>query len=110
PARRSWRFTQQRFDELDRDGRIAWSPDGRPKLKLYLSEAPDKLPSTVWSPDDVGTSFQAGQHLRGLLKDMYQPAPPPEQLLRHILTIATNPGDLVFDYFGDSGTAAAVAH
>src|SRR5690606_23554066 len=35
PARRSWRFTQQRFDELDRDGRIAWSPDGRPKLKLY---------------------------------------------------------------------------
>jgi hypothetical protein len=110
PARRSWRFTQQRFEELDRDGRIAWSPGGRPTLKLYLSEAPDKLPTTVWSPADVGTNFQAGQHLRGLIGDMHQSAPPPEQLLQRILTIATNPGDLVFDYFGDSGTAAAVAH
>ena len=53
PARRSWRFTQQRFEELDRDGRIGWSPGGRPTLKLYLSEAPDKLPTTVWSPADV---------------------------------------------------------
>lgn len=110
PARRSWRFTQQRFEELDRDGRIAWSPGGRPTLKLYLSEAPDKLPTTVWSPADMGTNFQASQHVRGLLGDMHQSAPPPEQLLQHILAIATNPGDLVFDYFGDSGTAAAVAH
>lgn len=110
PAFRSWRFTQQRFEELDRDGRIAWSPDGRPTLKLYLSEAPDKLPTTVWVPAEVGTNAQARQHLRGLGGDMHHPAPPPEQLLQRILTIATNPGDLVFDYFGDSGTAAAVAH
>ena len=110
PAGRSWRFSQQRFGELDRDGRIAWSPGGRPKLKLYLSEAPDKPPTTVWGPADVGSSFQAVQHLRGLLDDMHQSAPPPEQLLQHILTIATNPDDLVFDYFGGSGTAAAVAH
>ncbi|ROR38167.1 site-specific DNA-methyltransferase [Kitasatospora cineracea] len=110
PARRSWIFTQQHFEELDRDGRIAWLPGGRPRLKLYLSEAPDKRPTTVWSQADVGTSFQARQHLHELLDDMRQLAPPPEQLLQHILTIATNPGDLVFDYCGDSGTAAAVAH
>jgi hypothetical protein len=110
PTDRSWRFAQQRFKELDRDGRIAWSHGGRPTLKLYLSEAPDKLPTTVWDPADVGTYRQAGQHLRGLLGDMHRPAPPPEQLLQRILAIATNPGDLVFDYFGDSGTAAAVAH
>jgi hypothetical protein len=110
PANRSWRFTRQRFEELDRDGRIEWSPSGRPTLRLYLSEAPDKLPTTVWDPAEIGTDAQAVRHLRQLLGDMRQLFPPPEQLLQKILTIATNPGDLVFDYFGDSGTAAAVAH
>ncbi|MEU0692345.1 Shedu anti-phage system protein SduA domain-containing protein [Streptomyces uncialis] len=110
PDRRSWRFTQQEFQKLDLDARIAWSADGRPKLKLYLSEALDRLPTTLWSSADVGTSSQARQHLSGLLDEMHQPTPSPEQLLKHVLTIATRPGDLVFDYFGDSGTAAAVAH
>lgn len=110
PAHRIWRFDQQRFEELDRDGRIIWSPSGRPMFKLYLSEAPDKLPTTVWGPVDIGTYVQAGQHLRRLLGDMHRPDPPPEQLLQQIIAIATNPGDVVFDYFGDSGTAAAVAH
>jgi adenine-specific DNA-methyltransferase len=34
----------------------------------------------------------------------------PEQLIRRILEIATNPGDLVLDSFLGSGTTAAVAH
>jgi adenine-specific DNA-methyltransferase len=36
--------------------------------------------------------------------------PKPEGLLQRILHIATNPGDLVVDLFGGSGTTAAVAH
>ncbi|MBK7622395.1 MAG: DUF4263 domain-containing protein [Kineosporiaceae bacterium] len=109
-ASRSWRFTRQRFEELDRDGRIVWSPRGHPALKLYLSEAPDKLATTEWGAADVGTDALAYQHLRGLLGDVHWSSPSSEQLMRHILAIATAPGDLVFDYFGDSGTAAAVAH
>ncbi|WP_375685196.1 site-specific DNA-methyltransferase [Bartonella sp. TT110JLCBS] len=34
----------------------------------------------------------------------------PEKLLRRILNIATNPGDLVLDSFAGSGTTGAVAH
>ncbi|MCS7475813.1 site-specific DNA-methyltransferase [Umezawaea endophytica] len=93
PAHRSWRFTRHRFEELDSEGRIAWSSGGRPRLKLYLSEAPDELPGTVWD-----------------LADGHRSVPPSERLLRRLLPIATNPGDLVLDYFGDSDTAAAVAH
>ena len=36
--------------------------------------------------------------------------PKPERLLLRILTIATNPGDLILDSFLGSGTTAAVAH
>jgi adenine-specific DNA-methyltransferase len=36
--------------------------------------------------------------------------PKPEKLLERIIHIATNPGDLVVDIFGGSGTTAAVSH
>ena len=36
--------------------------------------------------------------------------PKPEQLMKRVLEIATNPGDLVLDSFGGSGTTGAVAH
>jgi adenine-specific DNA-methyltransferase len=36
--------------------------------------------------------------------------PKPESLMERIIHIATNPGELVVDIFGGSGTTAAVAH
>jgi len=36
--------------------------------------------------------------------------PKPELLLERIIHIASNPGELVVDIFGGSGTTAAVAH
>ena len=36
--------------------------------------------------------------------------PKPEGLLRHLLEIASNPGDIVLDSFAGSGTTGAVAH
>ena len=36
--------------------------------------------------------------------------PKPERLIERVLTLATNPGDLVLDSFLGSGTTAAVAH
>lgn len=36
--------------------------------------------------------------------------PKPERLLRQVITIATNPGDIVLDSFAGSGTTGAVAH
>ncbi len=36
--------------------------------------------------------------------------PKPEQLIRRVLQIATNPGDLVLDAYLGSGTTTAVAH
>ena len=34
----------------------------------------------------------------------------PEKLLRRIIEMASNEGDIVLDFFGGSGTTAAVAH
>ncbi|HET7863186.1 MAG TPA: site-specific DNA-methyltransferase, partial [Burkholderiaceae bacterium] len=38
------------------------------------------------------------------------PTPKPEQLISQVLSLASNPGDLVLDSFAGSGTTGAVAH
>ena len=43
------------------------------------------------------------------LEEVFQ-TPKPERLLKRVIEIATNPGDLVLDSFLGSGTTAAVAH
>jgi len=53
----------------------------------------------------------AKKHILRLLPDcdVFE-TPKPESLVKRILEIATNPGDLVLDSFLGSGTTAAVAH
>ena len=84
-----------------------------PIVKRYLSEVQDGVvPRSWWPADEVGHNQEAKRdHLNKLLAG----APPfdtpkPERLLHRILTIATDPGDLVLDAYAGSGTTAAVAH
>ena len=69
------------------------------------------VPRTWWPAEEVGSNQDAKRdHLRKLLPDIEPFATPkPEQLLQRILAISTNPGDLVLDSFGGSGTTGAVA-
>lgn len=41
---------------------------------------------------------------------MFAPPPKPKRLMKRIITLASNPNDLVLDSFLGSGTTAAVAH
>ncbi len=113
PPGRYWRISKEKFEELDRDGRIWWrgGGDARPRIKRYLSEVADLVPRTVWSYTEVGSSGDSSREIRKLMPGVpVFSTPKPERLLQRILTIATQPGDLVLDCFGGSGTTAAVAH
>lgn len=39
PAGRSWRYSQDRAQELEVEGRVVFSSSGKPRLKRYMSEA-----------------------------------------------------------------------
>lgn len=115
PARgMAWRFTRDRLDELIADGRVSFGPNGDnvPRLKRFLSETQGGLvPTTWWPGDEVGTTDSAKKELRRLFPDMVPfETPKPERLARRIIEIATDPGDVVLDCYGGSGTSAAVAH
>ena len=110
-----WRVSKEVFDELDGDGRIWWGKSGKaiPRVKKFLAEVKGGVvPATWWGHTDAGTNAEAKQEVRELLDGNVEIflTPKPEKLVRQVLTVATNPGDLVLDSFLGSGTTAAVAH
>ena len=113
PAGSYWRVSEEKFWEMDRDGRIWWGKDGNnvPAPKIYLNEVKKGVvPQTLWSHEEVGHTQDAKKESVQLFGGEVFATPKPEKLLARILEIATNPGDLVLDSFLGSGTTAAVAH
>ena len=113
PAGSYWRISEEKFREMDQDGRIWWGKNGNnvPAPKIYLSEVKQGIvPQTLWSYEDVGHTQDAKKEIVSLFGDDVFGTPKPERLIQRILHIATDPGDLVLDSFLGSGTTAAVAH
>lgn len=113
PKNRCWAFTPTRYKSLVAEGKIVFGTDGagRPSVKRFLSEvSTGVLPQSVWTHVEVGHNQDSSREVRDLFPSDPFSTPKPEKLLKRILDIATNEGDLVFDSFLGSGTTAAVAH
>jgi adenine-specific DNA-methyltransferase len=110
-----WRVAKSKLIELDEDGRIWWGAKGDnvPRLKRFLSEVMEGIvPQTIWLQEEVGHTQEAKKEVMAAVpgdSEVFQ-TPKPERLLKRVLDLATNPGDLVLDSFAGSGTTGAVAH
>lgn len=116
PTSRSWMTSKKNFEKLKADNRIWFGKDGSdtPKIKRFLSEVKDGLTVlTIWTSDDVGTNLIGKNEIKALFSnsnmDLFA-TPKPETLLKRIIEISTNEGDLILDFFTGSGTTLAVAH
>ena len=113
PPGKFWRISEEKFHELDADGRIWWGPTGEalPTLKRYLDDVGDLVPRTLWPHAEVGSNRTSSNEIKALFPGIEGFATPkPERLMERILTIGSNPGDIVLDCFAGSGTTTAVAH
>ena len=114
-TKKAWKYDPQTHQRHVDENRIWWGREGLntvPALKLFLSEVRDGMtPHNWWPHDEVGHTDEAKKEMIGLygIKDVFD-TPKPERLLKRVLEIATNPGDLVLDSFAGSGTTGAVAH
>ena len=110
-----WRFSEDKFKEMDADGRIWWGADGSnvPAVKRFLSEvANGRTPQTLWFYEEVGHTQDAKktllkyvqfQHTENVLNSVK-----PVDLLQRVLQLAGRPndGDIVLDFFSGSATTA----
>lgn len=113
PPNRCWSRNPSGFKKLDADGRVYWGPSGEnaPRLKMYLSEAGEGvMPTTLWADGaEFGHNQDGIRELRALdIGDF--PTPKPEKLISQVISLASDPGDIVLDSFAGSGTTGAVAH
>lgn len=97
-----WKFTVDRLDELDAEGRIYWPKNGvMPQYKRYREELKGKSLSDIW--DDVDRINPVGRERLGY------PTQKPLALLERIIGASSNPGDVVLDPFCGCGTAVHAA-
>lgn len=94
---------QERLDRLDAAGRVYWpkAEDGTPRLKWYVSDAPAKAASDLWT--DIPPISAHAQERLGY------PTQKPEALLERIIKASSNEGDTVLDAYCGCGTTVAVA-
>jgi adenine-specific DNA-methyltransferase len=111
-----WRWSKETIEAKMKTGEIRYASDGKGiRRRTYLADMQGLPPSSLWaSLEDTGHNRQAKYELKGLfpereVTDLFN-TPKPEKLLRRVIDLATNPGDLVLDSFAGSGTTGAVAH
>jgi adenine-specific DNA-methyltransferase len=110
---RCWVYQEDEMKRLIADRRYFWGKDGRagtPMRKLFKSEATRGMSTpSIW--DNVGFNQHAARELELIFGEKAAfDTPKPEGLMKRIIEIGSQPGDLVLDFFLGSGTTAAVAH
>ena len=110
PAGRYWVVSEEKFKQMDADGRIYWGKDGNniPAPKRYLSEVKQgRVPQTIWEYEEVGHTQDAKKDLKAIFDgEMPFDTPKPYRLIERILQIASDPDSIILDSFAGSGTTA----
>ena len=106
-----WRVSEEKFWEMDKDGRIWWGKDGNnvPAPKIFLSEVKQGVvPQTFWSYEEVGHTQEAKREILAILDkaETVFSTPKPTKLIERVLQLATDKDSIILDSFAGSGTTA----
>lgn len=108
----AWRWNKDKVEQ-DREridwvrGRNGWTANYR----IYAEENSTRPPETIWVHGEVGSNRTSKSEIKKIFPELVPfGTPKPERLLHRVISIATNPGDVVLDSFAGSGTTGAVAH
>lgn len=108
-----WQWGEEKvrrdYDKLD------WLPSVRggvePFLRIYPPDDYTVPFHTWWTYSEVDSNRISKMEVKALSPaEVPFATPKPERLLARVMEVATMSGDLVLDFFGGSGTTAAVAH
>ncbi|MFO0579519.1 MAG: site-specific DNA-methyltransferase [Polyangia bacterium] len=98
---RTWACRREVMEELEAQGRIAYTSAGTPTLRRYLDESPGHVAQSLW--DDIPPVNPMAHERLGY------PTQKPLALLTRVLRASCPPGGLVLDCFAGSGTTCEAA-
>lgn len=102
PAKRSWRFSQEKMESLAQDGMIHFpASGGPPRMKQYLSDNAGIEIGTTWT--DIPSFIPPRDRVAYAVQR-------PIALLERIIKLASQPGDQILDPLFGSGTTLVAAH
>lgn len=103
------RFNNESMRQMDEGDEIWFGADGKqtPSRKSFLCDVKNGVtPVTLWPYEEVGHNHEASNELKALDLGGLFTNPKPTRLIKRALLLATNPGDLILDFFAGSGTTA----
>ena len=99
-AGRHWAYKKETMEKLEAEGRIEYNKNNVPKLKVYLDTSEGVPMSDIWNDIPM---------LKGGNESVAYSTQKPEKLLDRIIKASCPENGIVADFFGGSGTTAAVA-
>lgn len=112
PEGSCWQTSKENYLKKLADNRIWFGANGdaKPQLKQFLSEVQQGMVAkSIWLHDEVGHNQISRSEIIQYLGKFDFSTPKPEKLIKRIIDLGTNEGDIVLDFFAGSGTTASVA-
>ena len=107
---RCWLYSKEKFQELIKDNRVWFGPDGNsaPSIKKFASEVKSTMtPMTIWKYTEVGHSQDAAKKLMQLFDGKsYFDYPKSVDLLKRCLQLYSKDECIILDFFSGSATTA----
>jgi adenine-specific DNA-methyltransferase len=106
PTRNAWRRSKDAFDELQKEGKLYWGPDGKapvPAIKMFLSEARGLTPVNFWEHEYAGHTDEGTRDLEKLIPGKIFDNPKPVRLLQRVLEHGAGDSGIILDFFAGSG-------
>ena len=113
PKGSCWQTSKTNYLKKLGDNRIWFGVKGssKPQVKQFLHEVQQGIVArSIWTYDEVGHNQVSRSEIVKLFGDLVFATPKPEKLMKRIIELATQEGDLVLDFFLGSGSTTAVAH
>lgn len=104
---KGWRYDPKTMAQKINEGRILWPVEktGRPRHKLFRREMDSEFKNITSLLLDINTA-QGTRELNDLFGTELMSFPKPSALIRKLIEQATQPNDLILDFFAGSGTTA----
>lgn len=102
PENTNWRYSKEKLDQLWENGNIKIPSDGNyPRYKRYFRDDMVIMLGNIW--DDVNPNVIGKERVEGFVGQL------PVELVKRLLTVYTEQGDLVCDPFAGVATTCVAA-